>query len=805
MKTPLTSRFATAALLGLAVLCTPFHSVARASSPATQQQAPAWFGAALTGIDTGGPAGGAVRLDSVVEGGPAHRSGFQAGDVIVALDGGAPWETGAAAHAALITQLSEKGPGDSLSVRIHRRQVIWSDTAGAPMQAPQAALIEAELATGATEQFSVRAEIVVLELALVLGRRPEASGVAVRPSLELYASVPRAPFDLEVEIDAAVTSAGLQVETTDLFERLARLGEHADGSRFSIVPLVQREPFALPWIAESLGNELGRLANMDPVQMLPELAPRIAHMADWDPPAALPRGALPPGRGATLEEHFTWLEGRLALAAECVERGLVDLSSEDRNHVASHWMELANRFEDDIYLYNDPDSERAARNLKTVAIGERVQASEMLAAVDVFLACVDAEYLKRLAEAAYKAECDVWAVTVETHATPFGLIVIGGKGDGNHRMGSHGSDDGAEGVVALMLDLGGDDFYGGSIGTTVNQAGRPVIPVSVVIDLEGNDSYEAAQDGSIGAGVLGLGMVIDVEGNDSYIGRRWSQGVGFMGVGLVVDGEGDDRYHARSLAQGTAAWGVGGVFDKYGADRFYASRFAQGVGLAGGIGLLGNGWADDEYYCKGEWASGYGTPGVFEGWGQGCGVGFRGNASGGIGLLFDGAGEDRYEAGNFSQGGGYYFGFGGLFDRGTRGDLYIGSRYNQGFSAHQAVGYFHESGGDDTYLTRNAVVSGLAWDECVTVFLDDSGDDIYQGGGFSLGASAHNSVSVFWDKGGADQYGGVALGQALGNDYHGGTSLSYFLDSGAAKDSYEGEQHNDKSSQAPEHGFFIDR
>ena len=34
--------------------------------------------------------------------------------------------------------------------------------------------------------------------------------------------------------------------------------------------------------------------------------------------------------------------------------------------------------------------------------------------------------------------------------------------------------------------------------------------------------------------------------------------------------------------------------------------------------------------------------------------------SGGVALLYDGGGKDRYEAGNFSQGGGYYFGIGML-------------------------------------------------------------------------------------------------------------------------------------------------
>ncbi|MFT6714031.1 MAG: hypothetical protein ACJAVJ_001313 [Planctomycetota bacterium] len=625
------------------------------------------------------------------------------------------------------------------------------------------------------------------------------------PVPKAYAHVGPGAFELQIEIEAALNTKGAELETKDLLHRLGQLPEAAPSLPPAILSLAQATPFALPAAAEFMGAELARLAKSDPLGLLPELGTGIASIADWDAPTTLDWGAPVPPNDSTLEQHFAWLEARLVLAASCVEEGLADLSAGDRAHVAEHWSELTDRFEGNISLDNDSNAARLGRNLRTVEIGSRVNPAPMLRAIDAFQPCLDPDYLEDLGEAAYKAKHDIWAETVATHQTPLGLIVIGGKLDDVHRFGTHGEDSGPDGVVALWIDLGGDDFYGGSVGTTVNQAGRPVIPVGVVIDLDGNDAYEAAQDGSIGAGVLGLGMVIDVKGNDSYIGRRWSQGVGFMGVGLVIDGEGDDRYRARSLAQGAAAWGVGGVFDRYGADRFTAERFAQGVGLPGGVGLLGNAWDGDEYYCKGEWPSGYGTAGVFEGWGQGCGVGFRGIASGGIGLLSDGAGRDRYEGGNFSQGGGYYYGFGALFDRGTRGDDYIGSRYNQGFSAHQAAGYFHEFGGDDSYRTRFAVAPALAWDECVTFFRDDKGDDLYQGGAFSMGASAHNSLAVFWDLGGEDEYRWRGLAEADKNEYHGGTSLAYFLDAGGDRDSYAGDQKNDSTSTSSANGFFVDR
>jgi hypothetical protein len=144
---------------------------------------------------------------------------------------------------------------------------------------------------------------------------------------------------------------------------------------------------------------------------------------------------------------------------------------------------------------------------------------------------------------------------------------------------------------------------------------------------------------------------------------------------------------------------------------------------------------------------------------------------------------------------------------GCDNDVYVGSRYNQGFTAHQALGVFIEEGGDDLYTTRQGVAQGLAWDESVTLFVDEGGNDIYRGGSFfSLGAAAHNSVCLFFDRGGRDLYD-YASGPARagGNSYHGGTSFALFVDEGGDDDRYTAEAAgNGLERHEPEHGFFLD-
>lgn len=213
---------------------------------------------------------------------------------------------------------------------------------------------------------------------------------------------------------------------------------------------------------------------------------------------------------------------------------------------------------------------------------------------------------------------------------------------------------------------------------------------------------------------------------------------------------------------------------------------------------------NDEYYCKGLRKSGYGTDGVFEGWGQGVGMGYRPYASGGVGALIDGAGDDRMETGNFGQGGGYFYAFGLLYAGGDGDDTYIGSRYAQGFTAHQAAGAMIEAGGNDRYTTRYSVAQGLSWDESVTLLLDQSGDDLYEGGGFSQGAADMNGWTLFIDQAGLDQYSRCRPAHAGGNAYHGGKSISLFVDASGAQDRYASDRVNNAFLHGSGDWLFLD-
>jgi hypothetical protein len=351
--------------------------------------------------------------------------------------------------------------------------------------------------------------------------------------------------------------------------------------------------------------------------------------------------------------------------------------------------------------------------------------------------------------------------------------------------------------------LGGDDNYANNQGASFPTFDETAIPTAVLVDYAGHDVYESTDSFSQGCGDMGVGMLVDLAGNDRYVGMRFSQGTGFLGIGILCDQAGDDTYRGIEIHQGVGHFGAGVLIDLAGKDRYEAHLASQGVGLPGGYGLLlDTGNEGDEYYCKGKQASGYGTPGVFEGWGQGVGIGYRPYASGGVGALIDTGGPDRIEGGNFSQGGGYFYGFGILYNH-KGNDQYIGSRYAQGFTAHQAAGAFIDTQGDDLYQTRYAVAQGLSWDETVTLFIDQQGDDIYEGGSFSQGASAMNGIAIFLELAGNDTYLYTDQAKAGGNHYHGGTSLSFFIDAGGGQDNYPSKPNN-QILTGKEHFIFVD-
>ena len=134
--------------------------------------------------------------------------------------------------------------------------------------------------------------------------------------------------------------------------------------------------------------------------------------------------------------------------------------------------------------------------------------------------------------------------------------------------------------VALLLDRGGDDQY--RLGNSPLIRPSAQLPDRNASLGQGAGYGIRAGYGDEGSGAGGLGLLLDLAGNDHYEAQVFAQGVGYQGgVGILVDSGGDDRFEATWYALGAAAHGAAGVFVKRGrGDDRYRVSHVMGMGAA---------------------------------------------------------------------------------------------------------------------------------------------------------------------------------------------------------------------------------
>lgn len=337
--------------------------------------------------------------------------------------------------------------------------------------------------------------------------------------------------------------------------------------------------------------------------------------------------------------------------------------------------------------------------------------------------------------------------------TPIGRIVISGTEKDQHRYSD----------ALLVIDLGGNDTYHGSIGANPSLE----IPVSLCIDLDGNDKYlnEDEFTHSQGSAVLGAGMLLDMAGDDYYQSTRLSQGAAMLGIGILADMDGKDEYRMWTSGQGGAYFGIGLAIDNKGDDKYYMHGDGQGYGGVGGVGTLVNRSGDDLYECeplsenvfRPDYHSKDGK--LNYSYAQGCGIGRRGDITdghswaGGMGTIIDLEGNDTYKSANWSLGCGYWYGMGFCYDGGGN-DKYISASWAQAAGAHFCIGALIDEAGDDYHecWQEQSVGMGFGHDITVALFLNRGGDDTYKLKDNGLGYAINMSQVFFFDTAGKDTY-----------------------------------------------------
>ena len=763
-------------------------------------ESPGYLGALLTAqqIKDKTLAVALPRITAVLPGSAAETAGLRIGDLLVELDDTSLEKPSAEVLNHFIQLIRGKGAGTKLTLRVRRNTVTSQTFIDNTLQPSDLDRITGDpkyllnrLLDESPEQLieiRTRARKQDQEIDVVLTAHDRAAeqslpdNSTLNPELEAQSLLPVAALAERI-IGIAQSDRGPILDQFNLLINRFETDQRTDDPfRLRSTRYLHRNPLKLPNATRGLGKALrsvqgGHEKGLD-LSLMMDIVRR--HL---DTPTGTSNDLMLPARptaGATAIEHGHYLLALIKLAEQYVAKAFVSLTEAERKLLKDSLPSLADKFAEHLYLYMDDNRLRWQQHAELIEILPKIDRSALLTGSEVLLAAVATDYLTQLSNDLTEFEADPESSSMKVPGVSGGVlwysgedIVIGGSGDNEYRS-----------EFSIVVDIGGDDRYRTLVGSA-----RPDRPAALVIDLAGNDRYQSTALFSQGSGFMGVGVLFDQAGDDRYItNQNFAQGSALAGVGLLIDRAGNDLYRGLRYVQGSAlCQGFAAVLDGSGDDSFNAGALAQGFAGPGAFGGLFSSGGDDQYLALGLDRSSYPDGvGIYKSLSQGAAVGFRLQSSGGIGVLLDDGGKDHYEAGNFSQGGGYYFGWGLLIDLGVDSDLYEGSRYAQGFASHSALGSFWDEGGDDVYHSWVGASNSAAWDLSATVFLEDGGNDHYApGSGFAIGASAHNGFSLFVDYEGEDRYQ-IAPGRAGPNSYHGGPSLSIFIDAGGQTDRYEG-------------------
>lgn len=331
--------------------------------------------------------------------------------------------------------------------------------------------------------------------------------------------------------------------------------------------------------------------------------------------------------------------------------------------------------------------------------------------------------------------------------------------------------------VGMFFDMGGDDFY--DCGDTNITLGAAVLGAAVFADTgTGNDRYSAGSC-TLGAAMGGCAVFFDDGGTDIYEGKTYTQGAAGFGVALMMDYAMEAAPEVPTDVETPEELAAAG-FDN---DTYTAWTNAQAFARTRGFAVCYNVRGNEVYHAGGVYLHAPLFADRYQSFSQGFAIGERGiDYAGGIALIIDEAGNDRYLGDVYNQGVGYWYSAGLLWDGGGN-DTYEMTQYGQGSGIHLAVGGLVDCGGHDTYVMHSGLGQGGSHDYAASILHDRGGNDHYMGMTSCNGTGLTNSVGIHLDRSGDDTYAGRREGGVnWGRPERGTSSIGLLVDLGGVDD-----------------------
>ncbi|MEI8281935.1 MAG: hypothetical protein WCG75_05990, partial [Armatimonadota bacterium] len=312
----------------------------------------------------------------------------------------------------------------------------------------------------------------------------------------------------------------------------------------------------------------------------------------------------------------------------------------------------------------------------------------------------------------------------------------------------------------LCIDLGGHNRYLGRYGAGIGYS-------SVLIDF-GIETTTNFVDASGGIGILGIGMAYFEGTRPDLNGKNIAFGAGLGGVGIVKV-EQAFRMESRSIGQGFGMCGIGLLIGSKGTDSLKIGYLGQGAGMMGGVGWLFNPAGNDRYRAGGLIPDGISKKGYLS-----RAQGYCGILPGGIGLLTDNSGDDLYEAGSEAQSCASGFGIASLYDL-AGDDAYVAQRQAQAYASSEGCALLFELAGDDVYMVRESECHAFAIDRSFAMVLDRAGNDVVASHDSQPATAQEGAVAMYIDADGSDSFSGPV---GVGIEMNGRFGIGIFADYG---------------------------
>jgi hypothetical protein len=392
---------------------------------------------------------------------------------------------------------------------------------------------------------------------------------------------------------------------------------------------------------------------------------------------------------------------------------------------------------------------------------------------------------------------------VNAGAWPQKPLIVETKG-GRVGIGTMGNDEWT-GEFTILIDPGGDDHYKDCrIGAAYGTADRAF---GYFADLGGNDFYDCGNtDITLGAAILGIAAFFDLgNGNDRYVAGNCTLGAAAGGIAIFYDDGGTDTYGGKAYTQGAAGFGIGLMIDDasgkapavptdvetpeelvaegFDNDSYTAYTNAQAFARTLGVAVCSNRRGNEVYHAGGVYLDAPLFSDRYQSFSQGFAIGERGiDYAGGIALMVDYAGNDRYLGDIYNQGVGYWYSAGLLWDGGGN-DTYEMTQYGQGSGIHLAIGGLVDCAGNDTYVMHSGLGQGGSHDYAASILHDRGGNDHYMGMTSCNGTGLTNAVGIHIDRSGDDTYAGRRQGGInWGRPERGTDSIGLLVDLGGTDD-----------------------